>query len=134
MRRLVLSAAVVLLAGCGSDAGLPAETAEALQATVATVVTAVNAGDDDAARTGLTRLREDVAAATRLDRLSDDRGGELLALADEVEAGLSPPAPVEPEPAASPAASPPAPVEPESDDEQKDRGKGDKGEDREEDD
>lgn len=130
MGRLLLPTAlvVVLLAGCG-DAGLPTETAEALRSTVATVVTAVNAGDDDAARTGLTRLREDVAAATRLDRLSADRASELLALADQVEAGLRRPEPVTPTP------SPVAPVDPGPAQEQDDgKGDDDKGKDNKDDD
>ena len=76
----------------------------------------------DAVRTGLTRLRDDVAAARRLDRLSEDRARELLALADEVEAALPQPEPVAPSPVPSPA---PVEREPRDDDERDEDGRGD---------
>lgn len=125
----VLSALV--LTGCG---GQPDGTSAALQDRVGAVVTAVNAGNGDAARLALGALRDDVAAAQRLDAITPERAAEVLAAATAVEAGLPVPAPPAPQPATEPPvpqSEPPA-QNPDKDDEQKDD-KGKKDDDKDDD-
>ena len=93
----------VLLTGCGSSASnYPAATAAALQGRVAEVVAAANSGDFSAARTALSQLRADVAAAQRLERLSAERATAILQMASAVEAGLPRPAPATQAPSPTP--------------------------------
>ena len=97
----------VLLTGCGSSASsYPAATATALQGRVAEVVAAANSGDFSAARTALSQLRADVAAAQRLERLSAERATAILQVASAVEAGLPRPAPA----TQAPSPRPPSPM------------------------
>lgn len=136
--RLPLAAAAVavaVLTGCGGDAGYPDATAATVQSRVSRVLEAANDRDWAGARTALGALRSDVSAAQRLGQLSGERAAQILAVADDVEAGLPAPsrAPA-PRPSPSPtraaprpAAPPPAP-EPRKDEKEEDK----KGEDKDE--
>ena len=93
--RLAMTAAcTVALTSCAAGGETPGATREALATRVGALVDAANREDFATARTALTALRGDVSTAQRLGSLSSDRAGELLRLADGVEAAL--PAPVRP--------------------------------------
>ncbi|MGP4020022.1 hypothetical protein [Saccharopolyspora sp. 5N708] len=99
MRRILLVALVVLLAGCGSQSTDP-QVREQLIARVDAVKTAALHGDRGAAEAALGELNREIAAAQARGTLAPDNARTILAAADRVAEDVrtiplpAPPAPV----------------------------------------
>jgi len=109
VRVAMTAACTIALTACAAGGETPGATREALATRVGVLVDAANREDFATVRTALTALRGDVSAAQRLGFLTSDRAGDLLRLADGVEAALPVPVPPSVVATSAPTVAPRAP-------------------------